>query len=77
MELHEVQKPEMYKAKEVMAFMEISYITLYRLVKSGKLKATNVAKSGKRPIYAFKAEDIQSYYDSLQPATPGNKVLDK
>ena len=45
--------------------MEIGYHTLLRMVKVKKIKAVNVAKSGKKPIYRFRAEDVQAYYDTL------------
>lgn len=69
MKLTEVKKTELSSTKEVADFMGISYITLYRLVKSGKIKAVNIAKSGKRPIYAFHSEEVQKYYDSLHNTT--------
>lgn len=69
MDLNEVKKPKkekIYTTKEVADFMEISYITLYRLVKCGKIKALNIAPEGsKKEIWRFKAEDVQSYYDNL------------
>lgn len=69
MDLNEVKKPEkekLYSTQEVATFMGISYITLYRLVKCGKIKALNIAPKGsKKEIWRFRAEDVQSYYDNL------------
>ncbi len=76
MKLDEVKKPQLYNMHEVADFVGISYITLYRLVKDGKIKALNIAKTGKRPIFAFKAEDVQTYLDSLSGSTRGSKTLD-
>ena len=59
---------------EVAEFMKISYMTLYRLVKDGKIKAVNVAKSGeKRPRYAFTPEAVQAYYDNLPDSSTRNQ----
>lgn len=73
MDLAEVKKPEMekiYSTQEVADFMQISYITLYRLVKSGKIKAMNIASDGsKKEIWKFRAEDVQAYYDSISHPT--------
>jgi excisionase family DNA binding protein len=78
MDLNEVKKgPRLYTTKEVAAFIGISYITLYRLVKDGKIKAVNVAKSGKRTVFAFTAQDVQLYYNSLPNSPAGNKSIDQ
>ncbi len=50
---------------EVADFMGISYITLYRMVRDGRIEVLNTAKSGKKPIYGFTAEAVQAYYDSI------------
>lgn len=65
MELSEVKKPRLYNMKEVAAFMGVSFPTLYRMVRMGKLKVVNTANTGKRQIFGFRAEDIQEYYDNL------------
>ena len=65
MNLEQIIKPKYYSFREVWLFMEISPATLYRAVKCGKIKAVNIAKSGTKPIYGFRAEDVQEYYDSL------------
>ena len=47
----------------------VSYLTLYRMVKSGKIRAVNIARTGTKPIYALTAVDVESYikkYNSLQ-----------
>lgn len=73
MNLDEVKKPEkLYDMHEVAAFMKISYMTLYRMVKSGKIKTINRAKSGEKPIFGFRAEDIQKYYDQLSNSIKGS-----
>lgn len=68
--------PKVYKMKEVAVFLGVSYYTLFRLVKSGKIKAINVAKTGKRPIYAFTANDVQLYCNQLSSSFGGTKILD-
>lgn len=65
MDLKDIQKPKLYNMHEVAKAIGVSYITLYRLVKSGKIQALNIAKSGKRPIFAFSAHDVKRYIDSL------------
>ena len=65
MNLENIQKPRLYLTVEVAKFMEIGYHTLLRMVKVKKIKAVNVAKSGKKPIYRFRAEDVQAYYDTI------------
>lgn len=81
MDLLDVKKPEtekLYSTKEVAHFMEISYITLYRLVKDGKIKATNIARVGaKKEVWKFRAEDVQKYYDTLPNSTQGLESVDK
>jgi excisionase family DNA binding protein len=72
MELEDIKKPEpVYSTKEVALKMGWSYAFVWRLVKSGKLKALNVAKTGSKPIFRFRAEDIQEYLDSIS-STPFN-----
>lgn len=65
MKLEDVKKPRYYTLKEVAAFMEVSYNTLRKMVRDGKIKAIDIAKSGTRPIYSFRAEDVQAYYAAL------------
>jgi excisionase family DNA binding protein len=77
MELDDVKKPTLYSAKETAKFMNIGYYTFYRLVRSGKIKAVNVAKTGKRAIYAFRPEDIQDYYDNLPGPVDRPKDVNK
>ncbi len=79
MELQDVKKTEQrfYNLKEVAAFIGVSVPTVYRMVKYGKLKAVNIAKTGNRPIWGFRAEDIQSYYDQLPHASRGLESIDK
>ena len=77
MELNDVKKPDLKTAKEVAGFMKITIYTLYRLVRNGKIKAINVAISGTKPIYAFRAEDIQAYYDQLSNPPSGDQMLNQ
>lgn len=74
MELEQINKPKYYSFREVWLFMEIGPATLYRMIKCGRIKVINLAKSGTKPIYGFRAEDVQEYYDSLSPA---NKRLEE
>jgi excisionase family DNA binding protein len=75
-EVKKIDKPKLYSSGEVAKFMGISYMALYRLVRDGKLKAFNIAKTdGKRPVFGFRAEDVQAYYDSLQ--NPNNPAQAK
>lgn len=76
MDLNEVKKPKLYSTKEVADFVGVSYITIYRMVKDGRIKAVNVALKGK-PIYRFRGEDVQAYYDSLHHTPAGPEILDK
>lgn len=79
MKLGDVQKrqgDDLYTTTEVADFMGISYITIYRLVKSGKLKAINIAMSGKKPIWGFRAEDVQEYYAKYPAARKGDSKKD-
>ena len=65
MNLGQINKPKYYSFREVWLFMEISPATLYRMIKCDKIKFVNIAKSGKKRIYGFRAEDVQEYYDHL------------
>lgn len=75
MNLSEVKKPQLYSMVEVAKQMEIGYATLYRMVKNGRIKALNIAKSGTKPIFAFRAEDVQAYYDSLPHSDQQSKKI--
>lgn len=79
MELQDVKKTEQkfYDMREVAAFIGVSIPTLYRMVKCGKIIAVNIALTGKRPIWGFRAEDIQSYYDKLPRASRGLESVNK
>lgn len=72
MELSEVKKPIESKPSsltDVANFMGISYLTLYRMVKSGKIVSVNRAKTGTKPIYGITPEALQKYYDDQIPNT--------
>jgi hypothetical protein len=80
MELQEVKKPVDVKTssvKEVANFMGISYITLFRMVKCGKIKAINKAKTGHKPIYGITPEAVQEYYDQIPDTTQGDKSINE
>lgn len=78
MDLRDVKKKDkIYTMMEVAKFMGISYITLYRLVKGGKIKVVNVAKSGKKPIFGFTAQDVQTYYNAIPGASNRPKRIDE
>ena len=66
MELKDIQKPKYYSSADAAKAMDISRHTLFRMIRNGKIKGINIAKSGKRPIWGILAEDIQSYYDDIQ-----------
>lgn len=72
MDLHDIKKPEILSLNEASRVMGISYMTMYRLVKSGKIKALNIAKTGEKPIFGITPAFIQAYYDSLSDTS---KVL--
>lgn len=79
MNLNEVKKPIESKSNslyEVADFMKISYITLYRMVKSGKINSVNRAKTGTKPIYGITPEAVQAYYDNqISNSTKGTKGI--
>lgn len=67
MDLKDIRKPKYHSLAQAAEAMGVSYHTLFRMVHNGKIKAMNVAKSGKKPIYGIRAEDIQAYYDAIDP----------
>lgn len=74
MKLEDVKKndsPETYSTKAVAQFLGVSISTLLSLVKSGKIKPVNIAKTGARPIHGFTAAAVQDYYDNLQNTSKG------
>lgn len=75
MELSEIKKPKLYSMDEVAAFMEISKPTLYRMVRAGQIKTVNGAKVGRR--LAFRAEDIQAYYDKIRGSDKRIETINK
>ncbi len=80
MKLSEVKKydPGLATMKEACDFMGIHYITLWRLVKAGKIKVIDITNPGsKRPIYRIRPEDIQTYYDNLQDTPDGVESINK
>lgn len=65
MKLQDVKKPKLYTMRETAEFMGISYNTIHRMVRDGRIQAVNVAKSGTKAIWGISAEAIQLYYDKL------------
>ena len=65
MDLKEIKKPKIHSMDEAAKFIGISKTTLYRMIKDGRIKPLNTAKSGTKSLYGFRAEDIQAYYDSF------------
>lgn len=80
MDLNEIKKPtaKLYSTQEVADFIGVPYMKVYRMVIDGKIKAIDIAPEGsKKRIFAFRAEDIQAYYDSISDTIAGDKSIDK
>lgn len=77
MKLEDVKRiqPETYNTKAVAQFLGVSSMTLLNMIKGGKIKTINIAKTGTRPIYGITAEAIQNYYDGLNEQK-GNTLSD-
>ena len=74
MEKVKIQNPIVYNMTGAAKKIGVSYNTLYRMVKGGKIKAVNVAHTGTKPIFAITANDVEEYisnYNSLQGSTKG------
>lgn len=67
MELEDVKNPteKLYTTQQVADFLNVPYMQVYRLVTSGRMKGTNYARTGTAKRYRIRAEDVQSYLDSL------------
>lgn len=67
MDLNDIKVTEtkLYTTQEVADALNIPYMQVYRMVKSGRIKATNYARTGYTPRYKIRAEDVQAYLDSL------------
>jgi predicted site-specific integrase-resolvase len=64
-----IQNPIVYNMVGAAKKIGVSYNTLFRMVKGGKIKAVNIARTGTKPIYALTANDVEEYirkYNSLQ-----------
>lgn len=64
-----IKNPLVYNMVDAAKVIGVSYNTLYRMVKTGRIKAVNIARTGKKPIYSLIASDVQEYirkYNSLQ-----------
>lgn len=72
-----IQNPIVYNMIDAAKKLGVSYNTLYRMVKSGRIKAVNVAHTGTKPIFALTAHDVEEYisnYNSLQGSPKGTEV---
>lgn len=61
--------PLVYNMVGAAKVIGVSYNTLYRMVKGGKIRAVNIARTGHKPIYSLLASDVREYiekYNSLQ-----------
>jgi excisionase family DNA binding protein len=75
MEKVNIQNPIVYNMVNAAKKIGVSYNTLYRMVKGGKIRAVNMARTGTKPIYALTANDVEEYitkYNSLQNTPTGN-----
>ena len=79
MKLEDIKKPDelTYTSQKVADFIGVSYATLYRMVKNGKIKVVNIARTGTKPIWRFRAEDVKEYYDRLQDSTKQHNRIPK
>ena len=67
-----IENPRVYNMVNAAKVIGVSYNTLYRMVKGGRIKAVNIARTGHKPIYSLLAKDVQDYiekYNSLQNPT--------
>lgn len=67
--------PKVYNMVNAAKVIGVSYNTLFRMVKQGKIKAVNIARTGSKPIYSLLAEDVDTYikrYNSLQDTSSGD-----
>lgn len=68
------KNPLVHNMVDAAKIIGVSYNTLYRMVKTGKIKAVNIARTGKKPIYSLIARDVEEYirkYNSLQDTSSG------
>lgn len=66
--------PLVYNMVNAAKVIGVSYGTLFKMVKSGKIKAVNIARTGNKPIYSLLARDVEEYikqYNSLQDPSSG------
>lgn len=64
-----IENPIVYNMVNAAKKIGVSYNTLFRMVKGGKIRAVNIARTGTKPIYALTATDVEDYirkYNSLQ-----------
>lgn len=75
MEKVKIQNPKVYNMVDAAKKIGVSYPTLFRMVKGGKIRAVNMARTGTKPIYALTALDVEEYikqYNSLSDSSSGN-----
>lgn len=63
-----------YNTLEAAKVIGVSYGTLFKMIKTGRIKAVNIARTGKKPIYSLLAKDVKEYiqrYNSLQDTSSG------
>jgi len=77
MEFEDVKKIKFLSSPQAAKFMEISYPTLHRMIKAGKIKPVNVGITGKKRVWGFTPEIIQAYYDSLQNSDTKPKAVNQ
>lgn len=68
------KNPLVYNTIDAAKAIGVSYNTLYRMIKTGRIKAVNIARTGKKPIFSLIASDVQEYirkYNSLQDTSSG------
>lgn len=72
---NKIQNPIVYNMVNAAKKIGVSYNTLFRMVKGGKIRAVNIARTGTKPIYSLTAIDVENYikkYNSLQDTPSGN-----
>jgi hypothetical protein len=61
--------PRILKARDVMKYYNIGRSRLYHLVATGELLARRAG-----PLFVFRVEDVEAYFDSLPPAELSDHV---
>lgn len=71
---NKIFNPLTYNTSDAAKKIGVSYGTLFRMIKDGRIRAVNVARTGKKPIYSLIAKDVEDYiakYNSLQNPSSG------